>query len=406
VGGAIFALEVITGELTPAFGAVTLASVSATAVSRGIFGNYPSFVVPRYELVSNGELLLYALLGLAAGLASVAFIRTLYWLERVFDQWTFPSHFKPLVGGLAVGLIGRFAPGVFGTGTETIEAAVWDRHLPLMLAALVPLKIVATSLTLGSGGSGGVFGPAMFIGAMLGGAFGWAAHLLAPAWTAGSGAYALVGIGAMVGGTALAPLTSIILLFEMTDDYRIILPAMEATVLAIVVTRALVGESIYTLKLKASNIAYYAGREIQQLRAYTVRDVMRFEVAPVDPATPVATALALATRRRLPALVVGSDDRIDGVVTLEALARAMTADPRPETVAEVMSDLGRVRIEPDESLENALIRLNEIETDALVVVSGHDGHALGVVARSDLLQAYQRVLHQRPANASPSSSVQ
>lgn len=395
IGGAIFALEVITGELTPAFGAVILSAVSATVVSRSLFGNFPSFVVPRYDLVSNGELLAYVGLGLLTGLASVAFIRLLYACEDRFDEWQFPARFKPVVGGLMLGVIGRFFPQVFGTGSETIQEATWGTLAPLLLLALIPLKMVATSLTLASGGSGGVFGPSMYVGAMLGGAFGAGVHALFPQATAGSGAYALVGIGGLVGGTALAPLTAIILLFEMTDDYRIILPVMLVTALSVVVTRTLVGESIYTLKLRRQDIGYYAGAELERTHGATVTAAMRTDVPMVSPSSPVVAGLAAAVQARATALPVGDEATgLIGAVTVEQLAGAAVRDERPETLAPLVVPLSAVRIPPSARLDAALARFADAEQDVLLVTSdGAQGPRLdGVLTRRDVLKVYERVL--------------
>lgn len=392
IGGALFALEVITGELTPAFGAVILSSVSATAVSRMVFGDYPSFIVPSYELVSTWELPFYGLLGVAAGFASAGFIRSLYWFEHRFERWWFPPIGRVVVGGLIVGLIGRFLPQIFGTGTDAIEAATWGRLDPLLLLVLVPAKIFATSITIGSGGSGGVFGPSMYIGAMLGGAFGWAVHALVPDLSAGAGAYALVGIGAVVGGTALAPLTAIVLLFEMTDDYRIILPIMIATVLSIVVTRKIVGESIYTLKLREEKIPYYAAAELERAHAATARQAMRRDIPAVSATSDVASALYTAVQTKAQALpVVDGDGAVAGVVSMEALAVAATQD-RAGTVERVMTPAEKVA--PDARLDDLLSRLSEKDLDALVVV-GDDGRPSGIVSRRDLMRVYEQVLRRR-----------
>ncbi|MPY90459.1 MAG: CBS domain-containing protein [Luteitalea sp.] len=398
IGGAIFALEIITGELTPAFGAVILSSVSATVVSRSLFGNYPSFVVPRYDVVSDVEWLFYGVLGLLAGLAAVGFIRTLYALEERFERWELPAWSKPAIGGLMVGIIGRFAPEVFGTGSDTIQGATWGTLGPAwLLALLVPLKIVSTSLTLASGGSGGVFGPSMYIGAVLGGAFGWLVHLAFPTVTAGSGAYALVGIAAVVGGTALAPLTAIILLFEMTDDYRIILPSMLATVVAIVVTRRLVGESIYTLKLRQQNIAYYAGQELERVHAFTVEQAMRKNLPTVAPATSVLNALSVAVQARAPALpVVDVEHRVIGVVSVDQLSAAAVAEKRPVSVDAIMTRASEAHVLVSDRLATALTRLSESDTDALVVVRNErDETPVGVVSRRDVMRIYERVLRRR-----------
>lgn len=399
IGGAIFALEVITGELTPAFGAVILASVSATVVSRSLFGNFPSFVVPRYDLVSNTELLFYGLLGLLAGLASVAFIRTLYAMEDRFDAWEFPQKYKPVVGGLMLGIMGRFFPELFGTGSETIQAATWGTLAPLLMLTLIPLKMIATSLTLASGGSGGVFGPSMYVGAMLGGAFGWGVHALFPDMTAGAGAYALVGIGGLVGGTALAPLTAIILLFEMTDDYRIILPVMVVTAISVVVTRAFVGESIYTLKLRRQNIGYYAGAEIERTHGLTVAMAMRKELPTLSSTTDVVVALARAVKARATAMAVVDEAGTPvGAVTAEQLAASSVDEKRPFDVAALVLPFADVRVLPSERLDAALERLDAAPHDVLLVAEGGDdgpARLLGVVTRRDVLRIYERVLRRK-----------
>jgi chloride channel protein, CIC family len=394
IGGAIFALEVITGELTPAFGAVILASVSATVVSRSFFGNFPSFVVPGYDIVSSWEFLFYGVLGVIAGFVSVAFIRTLYGLEERFERWQFPDRLKPVVGGLLVGLIGRFLPQALGTGMPTIEAALWG-HLGIgLLVALVAVKILATSLTLGSGGSGGVFGPSLYVGAMLGGAFGWAAEWLFPGLTAGSGAYAMVGMGALVGGTMLAPLTAIILLFEMTDDYRIILPVMEATVLAMVVTRMRIGESIYTLRLKRQNIPYYMSVELEKAHDILVGQAMRGNVPAVAPSTPLPEAAALASRAAAGALlVIGEEGRALGVVGLRQLSAALGGEDVPASVEQIMDSVEVAHALATDRLRDALARLGAIDGDALIVLP-HPGArtAEGVVTRDDVMRVYEQVL--------------
>jgi len=394
IGGAMFALEVITGELTPAFGSVILSSVSATVVSRGLFGNRPAFLVPQYDLVSTRELALYAVLGVLAGLVSAAFIRLLYGLEDRVGRWHFPARYKPVVGGLLIGLMGRFLPEIFGTGYGAVEDAIWGRMLPTTLALLVVMKMAATSITLAFGGSGGVFGPSMFIGAMLGGAFGAAAHALFPNVVAGSGAYALVGMGAVVGGTSLAPLTAIVLLFEMTDDYRVILPAMGATVLSVVVVRLLVGESIYTLRLRTENIPYYPNVELARAHALSVREAMRTDVPSVPPDATASAALALAARSRAAALPVSGDDQqVLGVVSLQALSEAVASERPLATVSELMSDAADARALETDRLDGVLARFSQTDLDTLVVVPEAGSRRItGIVSRQDVLRFYERVL--------------
>jgi CIC family chloride channel protein len=185
IAGVIFALEVILGEFSVRyFSTVVISSVTASVVGRIAFGDVPAFVVPQYSLVSPWELLLYVLLGILAGLVALLFVRTLYWFEDISDAWRFPEYVKPAVGGLLVGVLGFYLPQVFGVGYEAMEDALLGKMLLGTMGLLILAKVLATSLTIGSGGSGGVFAPSLFIGAMLGGAFGTLAHQTLPGITA------------------------------------------------------------------------------------------------------------------------------------------------------------------------------------------------------------------------------
>ena len=244
------------GRIQADFLLVLLTSLSSCIVARSFLGNYPAFVVPAYELTSSGELVLYFLMGLGMGLAAFWYVRLLYRAEDFFGEWDFPGWLKPAVGGLAVGLILRFLPQVYGTGFPAIESALWVRFPWQLLLLLFLGEMLANCATLGSGGSGGVFAPSLYMGAMLGGVFGTAAHALFPGWTAGSGAYAMVGMAAFFAGAAKAPMTALLILFEMTNDYRIMLPLMAATVGSVAISHRLLPQSIYTLKLHQRGIAF------------------------------------------------------------------------------------------------------------------------------------------------------
>jgi CIC family chloride channel protein len=256
IGGAIFALEVLMGRMHADFLLVLLTSLTACMVARSFLGNHPAFTAPAYDLVSPGELPLYFLMGVGMGLAAVAYVRSLYRAEDWFGAWRFPDSLKPAVGGLAVGLVLRFFPEVYGSGLPAVESALWVRFPWELLGMLLLAEMVANCLTLGSGGSGGVFAPGLYMGAMAGGLFGTFVHAAAPAWTAGSGAYAMVGMGAFFAAAAKAPTTALLILFELTNDYRIMLPLMAATVAAVYVSHWLLPHSIYTLKLSRRGIRY------------------------------------------------------------------------------------------------------------------------------------------------------
>lgn len=256
ISGAIFAAEVLMGRFHADFLLVLLTALSSCIVARSFLGNHPAFLVPAYELSSPAELFLYFFMGLLAGVAALAYVRLLYRAEDAFGRWAFPEHLKPAVGGLAVGLVLRFFPEGYGTGFPAIESALWARFPWELLLGLFAAEMVANCATLGSGGSGGVFAPSLYMGAMLGGAFGTVAHSLFPSWTGGAGAYAMVGMAAFFAAAAKAPTTALLILFEMTNDYHIMLPLMAATVASVSVSHRLLPQSIYTLKLHRRGIAF------------------------------------------------------------------------------------------------------------------------------------------------------
>jgi CIC family chloride channel protein len=256
IAGAIFSMEVLMGRLAGDFLLVMLTSLTSCFVARAYLGNYPAFVAPSYELVSAAELPLYFGLGLLAGLAALLYVRLLYKCEDWFEDWQFPEWLKPAVGGLMVGIILRYFPEVYGAGFPAMEAALWVRFSWGLLVALFFAELFGNIFTLGSGGSGGVFAPSLYMGAMIGGAYGMGVHALFPEATGGSGAYAMVGMAALFAAAAKAPTTSILILFEMTNDYRIILPLMAATVGSVTLANRFMPLSIYTLKLHNRGITF------------------------------------------------------------------------------------------------------------------------------------------------------
>ncbi len=256
IAGAMFAMEILMRRFHADFMLVLLTSLSSAMVARHYLGNYPAFDITPYELVGMRELPLYFLLGLLIGLAAVGYVKLLYRTEAWFGAWQAPEWLKPAVGGLFVGLILRYFPQVYGPGFPAMGSALWVRFSFEMLLALFVMEMIANCATLGSGGSGGVFAPALYMGGMLGGAFGMLAHAIFPEWTAGSGAYAMVGMAACFAAAAKAPTTSILILFEMTNDYRIMLPLMAAVAASVYISHQMLPHSIYTLKLHLRGISY------------------------------------------------------------------------------------------------------------------------------------------------------
>jgi CIC family chloride channel protein len=243
----LFSLEEIVGDLhAPVIGAVVLASATAWMVLRVSLGNHPLFKVPQYQLVHPLEFAVYAVLGVVGGVVSVAFTKLLLSMRAQFLR--FPQKtvwFQPVAGGLLVGLMGWFVPQVLGVGYGFVGEALNGRMAFQLMLLLVVLKPIAVTTSYASGNAGGIFGPALFIGAMLGGTVGTVAHHLLPAYTATPGAYALVGMGAVFAGIVRAPMTSVLMIFEMTQDYAVIVPLMIANLVSLFIASRLQHEPIY-----------------------------------------------------------------------------------------------------------------------------------------------------------------
>jgi CIC family chloride channel protein len=284
VAGALFAVEVILGDFGVAqFSPIVISSVAATVVGHRFFGDIPAFEVPAYRLVHASELFAYAGLGIAAGLVAVVFVRMLYALEDGFER---VRQYPPLVtafGGLLIGIIGLWAPQIFGVGYEAIGEALTGSLAWQFMILLILLKIAGVGITIGSGGSGGVFAPSLFIGAMLGGAVGTLIDIAWPTATGGTGAYALVGMGAVVGAATHAPITAILIIFELTGDYDIILPLMICCIIATLLATRIQKPSIYTMKLLRRGVDVHRGRAVNVLDNVSVRELVRPNMVTVSP---------------------------------------------------------------------------------------------------------------------------
>ncbi|MHB8630131.1 MAG: chloride channel protein [Aggregatilineales bacterium] len=418
IAGVLFATEIIIGELRlDDLGSVALSAVTASTVARVFLGDRPAFAIPNYALKSPWEILLYALLGLLAALVAVGFIRLLYGLEDLFDHWRFPEALKPAVGGLLLGMLAFFypmvlglgfiptadaqlglpvaanIPRVFGSGFPTIEATLLG-NLPFgLLVVLIFLKPLATSFTLGSGNSGGVFAPALLSGAVLGGAFGQIVEYLAPGTTAGPGAFAVVGMAAVFAGAARAPFTAILIVFELTDDYHMIVPLIAGVIVSLIVAERLHPESIYTLKLTRRGIHLRRGRDVDVMETVRVDEVMVKQpvtVAADLPATLLAGEFLRTGRHGFP--VLNDDGSLLGVVSLEDYRRAISEEQGSAVPLRVrdISTSDVVSVYPDESVGTALRRMAPRDLSRLPVVAREDPRRLlGVVRRNDIVRAYE-----------------
>jgi CIC family chloride channel protein len=393
IAGVIFALEVILGEFTTGyFGTVVLAAVTSGIVSRALLGNQPAFHVPTYNLISPLEILLYTVLGVITAFGAIFFVRLLYWFEDLFDGWKFPEWLKPAVGGLLTGIVGLWFPQVLGAGLDFIgESISVGGTAVTLLLALGIFKIVATSFTLGSGNSGGVFAPALFAGAMFGGAFGEIVHGILPNLTAAPGAYALVGMAALFAAAAHAPITAVLIVFEMSGDYRLILPLMFATVISALLSEYLQPESIYTLKLVRRGIRLERGRDIDVMQGVLVGEAMTtgVETVSADMTLPQLDLVANESHHHgFP--VLDENNELFGIVTLQDIARAKERGLYEGHTVREIATRSLLTVYPDEPMWVALKRLGTRDVGRLPVIDRQNPHRmLGVIRRNDIVRAYR-----------------
>ena len=404
IAGVVFAIEVLMGNLqVRSFGNVVIAAVSSSIVSRFFLGARPAFSIPIHSMVSPVSLLFYLILGLLSALVGIMFIRMLNRAELVFDNWDFPQLYKPAVGAALLGITGMlfmylpgsagiFMPYMYGSGFHFLEQVLLENVPFWILFLLIFLKPLATSFTLGSGNSGGVFAPSLFIGAMLGGCFGIILERFFPEISGGSGAYALVGMAALFGATARAPLTAMLIVFEMSNDYLMILPLMVAGITATYFAQWLHPESIYTLKLAKRGIRFFEGRDLDIMQGVTVEEVMRTRLTIIHKDKSVSELMALFQETNLLGFpVVAEGNRLWGIITLQDVHRAQSREgfnPREMKVADLAIE-GPISVFPDEPIFVAIQKMSPRDLARLPVVS-RDGsmRLLGSISRSDILRAY------------------
>jgi len=396
IAGTMFAIEVILGDFGLAiFSPIVISSVVATAVSRHFLGDTPAFIVPAYELISVWELPLYVILGLFCAVAAVTFTTLLYRSEDIFDHLRFPEYLKAALGGLILGVMGLLFPHILGVGYAAIDLSLMEGLSLWLLFVLALCKILATSITIGSGGSGGIFAPSLFIGAMVGGFFGTVAHQIFPEATASPGAYSIVGMGAVVSGTTHGPLSAILILFEMTGDYKIILPLMIACIISSMASSQLLEESIYTLKLARRGVNIRDGKEINVLKSIRVKDVMNSEVETIPENLSLGRLAEKISKSKYNSFpVVVGDDNLTGILSFFDCRDVIFDKNLKELV--VAKDLATpevVTVSLDDNLYNALEKITLKDFSILPVVSpDNPSQLLGVLTRRDIIGAYSKAV--------------
>jgi CIC family chloride channel protein len=396
IAGAMFALEVVLGEFGLAtFSPIVISSVVATAVSRAFLGDIPAFIVPAYELVSVWEFPMYLVLGIFCAMVGVAFTRGLYRVEDLFDDFKFPEYLKAIIGGMILGAGGLFFPQVLGVGYGAIDLALMQQLAWWLLLVLIVVKILATSITIGSGGSGGIFAPSLFMGAMAGGFFGTVAHQLFPTVTASAGAYSIVGMGAVVSATTHGPLAAILILFEMTGNYKIILPLMLSCIVANLFAGQLMKESIYTLKLVRRGIDIREGKEVNVLKSMFVKDVMNRDVETIAEGSALEEMTDKISKSKFNSFpVLDAGNKLAGILSFNDYSEAIfDEDLKGLVVARDLASENVVTVSVDDDLYTALGKISRKDFSTLPVVSPDDpAELVGIVTRRDIIGAYEKAV--------------
>lgn len=395
IAGAMFALEVILARFSNRYlGIVVVSAVSANVVSHLLLGDAPAFSIPVYQLNNVLELPLYAMMAVLCALAAIAFIKVLYAAEHFFDSWTTPLYVRTAIGMALTGLIALLAPEVLGAGLEFIGASIADNislTVGMMLLLLV-LKLAATTFTLGTGNSGGVFAPGLFMGAMIGGIVGQIGHQLFPTIVVSPGAFALVGMAALFAGSARAPITAIVIVLEMSNDYRLILPLLMAVIITTILTDILHPDTIYTRKLRLRGIHLTPEQDIDILQEVTVGEVMDKSYQTITPGLHFNELLQLFTLSHHHGFpIVDGRNQLKGMLSLSDVEKAQReyTDCSDATALQIGTSERLITVYPDDPIHLALRRMNIHGVGRLPVVSRDDNSTyLAILRRSDILRAY------------------
>jgi CIC family chloride channel protein len=387
----LFALEEVVGDMhAPVLGSVVLASATSWAMLRLLLGNNPLFHVPQYELIHPLEFGIYAVLGVAGGFLSVVFTKLLLGMRKRFlllprnTRW-----WHPVVGGVTVGLMGWFVPQVLGVGYSYVGDALNGAMAFKLMALLVVLKLFAVTASYASGNAGGIFGPSLFLGAMLGGATGTVAHHLLPTYTATPGAYALVGMGALFAGIVRAPMTSVLMIFEMTRDYSVIVPLMIANLASLFISSRFQRQPIYEALARQDGIHLPNHKEREEFGQRKVFEVMRNDTETLSAQMSVDEAVERVRSNQFRAWPVLDEESIVGVLSRATLESALDDGRAEQKLIDLFETLEFPHVHKDHALHQALERMSNAHVDMLPVVNRADIHKLeGIVALRDVLDSY------------------
>jgi chloride channel protein, CIC family len=386
----LFALEEVVGDLhAPVLGSVVLASATSWAMLRLLLGNNPLFKVPQYQLVSPWEFGVYAILGVLGGLVSVAFTKLLLNLRARFLKFPYRTRwFHPVAGGLLVGAMGWFVPQTLGVGYKYVGDSLNGGMALKLMVLLLVLKLFAVTVSYASGNAGGIFGPSLFIGAMLGGIVGTVAQKVSPGHVAAPGAYALVGMGTAFAGIVRAPMTSVVMIFETTRDYAVIVPLMISNLVSLFISSRFQPKPIYEVLAEQDGIHLPTAETRSQDGQRRVARAMRAVTESLEVSLTVQAAIERAEGSAYQSWLIVDKQLLHGVLSLEMLKKAAEGGDGAETLAKLV-DGHFPHVHVDQPLSLALERMGAAHLDVLPVVSRADVHRLeGMVTLQDVLSFY------------------
>lgn len=397
LAGVLFAQEIVmVGQFQlQTFGVIVISSGLATAISRAFHGSEPEFGILQYQIGNYSELIFYIILGLVIGGLAYIFIKMFFGVGDFFDDLKVNQQIKPIIGAFLVGLIGLVHMGALSDGYSYIEHAMESpMGLPVAgLALLIILKMIATSITLGSGNVGGVFAPCLFIGAMIGGTFGWGVEKLFPNMGIEPGSYALVGMGAFLAAATHAPMTAIFLLFEVTNNYEVIIPIMFASVIGVMVARKLCKDSLDSMELSRQGIHLHDGQEESILSTIPVQDVMIKKMDTIPENMTFASFLEILSKSKTQYYpIIDAQGLLSGIVSFQDIREIMLEEGLEHLV--VMKELAEtnlIKLFPHDSLADAIKKFGVKDIETIPVVDPiNDRKLLGVVKRKDVIDAYNK----------------
>ena len=399
LAGVFFALEVILRSFTArGFSTVVISAVAANAVWRVLVGDESVLTAEVHQLIHPSELVLYAVLGIVAAIVAVGFVRLLYFVEDQFDALPVLADLRPAIGAITVGLLGAISFDLLGSGLAGIDKALAGEFAFRLLLFLVVGKMLATALTLGSGGSGGIFSPSLFIGALLGSAYGEVVNQLFPDSTAPAGAYAVVGMAAVFAAAAQAPMSSIFIVFEMTNDFGLIMPLMAACAAATVAYTAIKKDSIYEVKLRRKDsLGFQTSGDDQLMSQVSLVGAAEAKYAATQKTASLQQAIQIMKRSREEMLLVVSADRaLQGVAYLKDAQTKLGESPTAK-VSEILREDHPVA-HPGATLEEGMQMLENGNTDLLPVLDWND-RVLGVANRVSIVKAHDNAALTKPEDS-------